>query len=90
MIGGGVGSRIFSTFRFGGETLHSFPPHGGVGGGGQPHGGGAGGGHFGDGSTNTHDSLIRGGGGPSHSTRSITLGHGFLGCSVILSMMVCG
>ena len=38
-IGGGVGSRIFSTVRFGGETLQSSPPpHGGG-------GGGAGGGH---------------------------------------------
>ena len=35
-IGGGVGSRIFSTVRFGGETLQSSPP---------PHGGGGGGGH---------------------------------------------
>ena len=34
-IGGGVGSLIFSTVLFGGETLQS-PPHGGGGGGGHP------------------------------------------------------
>ncbi len=62
-------------------------PHGGGGGGGQ---GGGGGGHFGDGSTKTHEFLMIGGWHGSGSHLSMIFGGGFLGCSVILSMMVCG
>lgn len=45
---------------------------------------------LGVGSTNTQDSLMIGGGAGSGSHLSIILGKGFLGCSRILSMMVCG
>ena len=65
-------------------------PHGGGGGGGQAGAGGGGGGHFGDGSTNTQVFLITGGWQPSDSVLSMIFGGGFLGCSVTLSMMVCG
>jgi hypothetical protein len=61
--------------------------HGGGGGGG--HGGG-GGGHFGDGSTNTQLFFMIGGWHGSASVLSIIFGGGFLGCSVTLSMIVCG
>ena len=63
---------------------------GGGGGGGQAGAGGGGGGHFGDGSTNTHIFLITGGWHGSASVLSIIFGAGFLGCSVTLSMIVCG
>ena len=59
----------------------------------QPHGGGGGGGgggHFGDGSTNMQLVLIIGGWQPSDSVLSMIFGGGFLGCSVTLSMIVCG
>ena len=63
----------------------------------QPHAGagdGAGGGHAGaccgDGSTNTQVFLIIGGWHGSASVLSIIFGAGFLGCSVTLSMIVCG
>ncbi len=46
--------------------------------------------HLGDGSTNTHEFLNIGGGHGSISILSTTRGGGFLGCSVILSMIVCG
>jgi hypothetical protein len=65
-------------------------PHGGGGGGGQAGAGGGGGGHFGDGSTNTQVFLITGGWHGSASVLSIIFGAGFLGCSVTLSMIVCG
>ena len=70
-------------------------PHGGGGGGGHGGGGGGGhggggGGHFGDGSTNTQLFLMIGGWQPSDSTLSTTFGAGFLGCSVICSIIVCG
>jgi hypothetical protein len=45
---------------------------------------------LGVGSTKTQLSLIIGGGAGSFSTLSITLGGGFLGCSVTLSMICCG
>jgi hypothetical protein len=50
----------------------------------QPHDG------LGVGSTKTQLSLIIGGGHGSFSVLSISLGGGFLGCSVTLSMIVCG
>ena len=68
-------------------------PHGGGGGGEQAGAGagvGGGGGHLGVGSTNTHVFLIIGGWHGSASTLSIIFGAGFLGCSVTLSMIVCG
>ena len=66
-------------------------PHGGGGGGGHAGAGvGGGGGHLGVGSTNTHVFLIIGGWHGSASTLSIIFGAGFLGCSVTLSIMVCG
>jgi hypothetical protein len=43
-IGGGVGSRIFSTLRCGGDTLHESPTGADGGGGGQPPAAGGGGG----------------------------------------------
>ncbi len=53
-------------------------------------GGGAGVGGLGVGSTKMHVFLMIGGGAGSFSTRSMIFGGGFLGCSVILSMICWG
>jgi hypothetical protein len=56
----------------------------------QPHDGAAGASGLGVGSTKTQLSLTIGGGAGSFSHLSMNFGGGFLGCSVTLSMIVCG